>query len=44
MIEIVVLLHGFMTKGLNNWLCGDKSITKKTKLTFTVKYLDNLAW
>lgn len=37
MIEIVVLLHGFMTKGLNNWFCGDKSIIKKTKVTFTDK-------
>lgn len=37
MIEIVVFLHGFVTKWLNNWFCGDNSIIKKTKVTFTDK-------
>lgn len=36
-IEIVVFLHGFVTKWLNNWFCGDNSIIKKTKVTFTDK-------
>lgn len=36
-IEIVVFLHGFITKWLNNCFCGDNSIIKKTKVTFTDK-------
>lgn len=44
MIAIVMFPHGFITKQLNNCFGGDISIIKKTKVTFTDKWLRNFIW
>lgn len=44
MIAIAMFPHGFITKRLNNCFCGDISIIKKIKVTFTDKWLRNFIW